>query len=93
MSNVAVIRQMTDHIEVWDNHGTSYVSHPAGGKRFEDEMQLLEYVIDYAQGFGDDTLVAILDAVCEQSLNMIINTVPYEHNLVMPVFRKMGFWE
>jgi hypothetical protein len=93
MSNIAVIRQGVEDIQVWDNFGQSENIPLKDGKIIEDEMELLEYVIDYAQGFGCETLVDILDSVCEQGYKMIINTIPYTNEQVMPSFTKMGFWE
>jgi hypothetical protein len=93
MSNIAVIRQVDDHIEVWDNFGQAGDIPLTDGKFIEDEMDLLKYVIEYAQGDGDEILVDILDSVCEQGYKMIINTIPYTNEQVMPVFREMGFWE
>jgi hypothetical protein len=92
MSNIAVIRQ-NEAIEVWDNFGQTKDIPLKDGHIIEDEIDLLEYIIDYAQSGEDEVLADILSSVCEQGYKMIINTIPYTNEQVMPVFRKMGFWE
>jgi len=93
MSNIAVIRQ-NEIIEVWDNFGQAKDIPLQNGRLIEDEIGLLEYVIQYALDSNDDKiLVDILDSVCEYGYKMIINTLPYSNEQVLPVFQKMGFWE
>ena len=93
MSNIAVIRQGVEDIQVWDNFGQAIDIPLKDGRIIEDEMELLEYIIDYAQSGEDEILADILSSVCEQGYKMIINTIPYTNEQVMLIFRKMGFWE